>query len=52
MRPCEPYFAGELAEDYPVSRRTISRRLDALADDGRVSKKKHGEKTAVYWREE
>jgi len=52
MRPCEPYFAGELAEDYPVSRRTISRRLDALADGGRVSKKKHGEKTAVYWREE
>jgi predicted transcriptional regulator len=47
----EPYWAGELAKQFSASRRTVQRRLNELADDGKIRKKKQGDRRAIYWRE-
>jgi DNA-binding HxlR family transcriptional regulator len=50
MSVCEPYTVGELEETFEdASRWTIQRRLDALVEDGEISKKKHAENRVSYW---
>jgi DNA-binding HxlR family transcriptional regulator len=42
MNVCEPYTAGGLADQFDdTSRWTVQRRLGALHDQGRVSRKEH-----------
>lgn len=50
MDPCEPYTVSDLQDAFAnASRWTIQRRLDALVDDGELSKKKHTENRVSYW---
>jgi len=50
MTLCEPYTVSDLQDEFPdASRWTLQRRLDALVDDGEVSKKKHTENRVSYW---
>lgn len=53
MAEGEPYTAGELHEifekKYDVSRWTIKRRLDDLANDGFIERKEHSEGRVSFW---
>lgn len=50
MNRCEPYTVSDLRDDFSdASRWTIQRRLDALVDDSKLSKKKHSENRVSYW---
>ena len=50
MNLCEPYTVSDLQDEFPdASRWTLQRRLDALVDDGAISKKKHTENRVSYW---
>ena len=50
MAVCEPYTVGELQEIFEdTSRWTIQRRLDTLAEGGKIAKKKHAENRISYW---
>jgi len=50
MNLCEPYTVSDLQDEFPdASRWTLQRRLDALVEDGTVSKKKHTENRVSYW---
>jgi DNA-binding HxlR family transcriptional regulator len=49
MNEQEPYWAGELAEELEASRRTLTRRLNDLVDEGRINKKMRGNRKAIFW---
>lgn len=50
MNPCEPYTVSDLADAFAdASRWTVQRRLDSLAEDDELSKKKHTENRVSYW---
>lgn len=49
MDPGIPYTAGELAEEFDVTRHTIYKRLDKLVEMGEVRKKEHAENRYTYW---
>lgn len=44
-----PYTASELSDEFYCSRWTIKSRLDDLAEQGFLEKKKHGHNTVTYW---
>lgn len=49
MEPGEPYTAGELSEQFDVTRHTIHNRLETLVDMGEVRRKKHAPNRVTYW---
>ena len=50
MNPCEPYTVSDLQNVFSdASRWTIQRRLDKLAENGEIGKKKHAENRVTYW---
>lgn len=51
MDVCEPYWAGELADEIDSSRRTLARRLNDLVESGDVQRKNYGDRRVVYWHE-
>lgn len=51
MEPIEPYTTAELAATVGAPRRTVLNYLDELAAQGRVRKKKPGQRQAIWIRE-
>ena len=50
MNPCEPYSVSNIVDTFEdTSRWTVQRRLNTLVEDGKISKKKHGENRVSYW---
>lgn len=46
----EPAFtAGELAEEFGMTRQGMHGRLSGLHEEGRICRKKSGERTVVWW---
>ena len=45
----EPFTAPEIADLLDESPRTIRYNLTSLADEGRINRKKHTERTTTYW---
>lgn len=51
MSICEPYTAGELAEQFTdASRWTIQRRLQTLHDNNKIERKEHAKNRVSWWR--
>lgn len=48
MEPTDPYTTQEIADALDIPRRTANYRLNRMADDGEVRKKKHN-KRRVSW---
>jgi len=49
MEPGEPYTAGELSEEFDVTRHTIQSRLESLVEMEEVRRKKHAPNRVTYW---
>jgi len=52
MRDCEPYTAGDLAEELDEPRRTVDYHLRQLEDNGEVNKKQHSKRRVSWWIDE
>lgn len=50
MENGEPYSSGEVAEMMDIPRRTAHYRLNKLAEDGEIRKKKLGHRSVVWIR--
>jgi len=50
-RTGEPMTAPELAEELPVTKEAVSRRLKQMHEDGLVGRKKTGARSVVWWAE-
>lgn len=51
MAECEPYTAGEIAEELNEPRTTVDWNLRQMADDGVVSRKKHSKRRVTWYTE-
>lgn len=49
MAECEPYTAGDLANELDEPRRTVDYNLRQLAESGDVERKKHSERRVSWW---
>lgn len=49
MKPCEPYTAGDLADELGEPRRTIDHKLRQLAENNKVNRKKHSTRRVTWW---
>lgn len=47
--PAEPLTASEIAEELSCSRRTAHNKLETLAEEGKVTSKKVGGRSRVWW---
>lgn len=45
----EPRTANEVADELDIARRTALNKLNELADQGRIRKKKVGARAVVWW---
>lgn len=52
MEPGTPAGTGEIADALDAPRRTITRRLNQLADEGRISRKKLNQRTIIWTKPE
>lgn len=48
MEPGEPYSASEIGESFDLAHGTIHHRLNKMAEDGLIEKKKLGHRTVVW----
>lgn len=50
MNKCEPYTAGELAEELDEPRRTVDYNLRQLVEADKVNRKEHAKQRVSWWR--